>query len=250
VFAAQLTAIFWLGDAKPIPRQPLPGVPTLRLAGPGAADLLAMTDPTLFALPHRQGFSGAAAKLSEASLNPRLEWRDPTPRWLVALAADQLGAAFQVRMATDAPDSGPQLSQAPPQMVLPQPSGSENFAQASTVRFLGQLVGRRLLTTLELPSWTNEARPGELLTNSVVQMAVAADGRPLSVTLLLPNAGSGSTNADQRALQLARSARFEPLDPEALRRGASPLGNVVWGEMVFEWRTLPSPATNPPIPNP
>jgi len=57
VFAAQLGLIFWLGKAHPIPRQPTDFPPSLSLAGPGTADVLALSDPTLFALPHRENFS-------------------------------------------------------------------------------------------------------------------------------------------------------------------------------------------------
>jgi hypothetical protein len=240
VFGVQLGVIFWLGDAKPKPQSPFPNVPQLRLAGPGSAELLALTDPTLFALPHRLGFSGAASQLPEIRPEPRLEWRDTTPQWLVPLAADELGSAFRAYMATNIAELAHVMAQPSPQLVLPEPSTTEDFLQASTFRLTGELAHRRLLTSFELPSWTNEVRPGELLTNSVVELAVAADGRPVSVALLSPNSGSGSTNADQRALELARAARFEPLHREALQRGLNPLTDVVWGELVFEWHTLSS----------
>jgi len=75
VFIVQLALIFWLGSTAPI--RPRPGAPnlTLRFAGTGAAELLALTDPTLFALPYRQNFvlparSGSPRPAYHASLWP------------------------------------------------------------------------------------------------------------------------------------------------------------------------------------
>src|SRR5207245_8560915 len=58
VFVLQLGAIFWLIDRTPVRVRQAASGPRLRLAGPGSAELLALEDPTLFALPHRLGFSG------------------------------------------------------------------------------------------------------------------------------------------------------------------------------------------------
>ena len=60
VFAAQVGLIFWLGESGPVRSRPPGPDPTLRLAGGFSAEVLALQDPTLFALPHRQGFSGPA----------------------------------------------------------------------------------------------------------------------------------------------------------------------------------------------
>jgi len=78
----------------------------------------------------------------------------------------------------------------------------------------------------------------DLLTNTVVQVLVDADGNVVSPALLPP--GSGDSRADQRALEVARTARFQPL------RGSSPALTV--GVLVFEWRTVAltnAPASNP-----
>ena len=84
-----------------------------------------------------------------------------------------------------------------------------------------------------------------MLTNSVVTLWVSASGRPASAATLL--AGSGSVDADQRALQEARQARFERLN---VADPTDPMAGLAWGQLIFEWRTLPLPATNnSPEPN-
>jgi hypothetical protein len=98
------------------------------------------------------------------------------------------------------------------------------------------LAERRLLASPDLPPWPSR----EVLTNSVVTLWVDANGQPVSAPTLFPP-GSGSADADQCALQEARRARFEPLntaDP------TDPMAGLTWGQLIFEWRTLPLPATN------
>src|SRR5207245_2116254 len=69
---------------------------------------------------------------------------------------------------------------------------------------------------------------------------VNAAGEPVSPPLLL--SGSGSMAADEHALKRARAARFEPLGLGGPRRANNPLGQLTWGELIFEWQTVP--ATN------
>ena len=92
VFAGQLGLIFWLSDRAPIRALPAAGGPTLRLAGPGSAEILALEDPTLFALPHRQGFAGQAWLTTTWTTNRSYLCPDE-PTWL-QLEPLELGAAF------------------------------------------------------------------------------------------------------------------------------------------------------------
>ena len=104
----------------------------------------------------------------------------------------------------------------------------------STLRVADDLANRRLLNPPELQPWA----AADLLTNTVVQVLVNAEGNVVTHTLLAP--GSGDPKADQRALALARTARFQPL------RGAAPA--LTLGVLIFEWRTVPltnTPASNP-----
>src|SRR5262245_10799759 len=60
VLTTQVGLIFWLGDQGPVTRRSkAPGL-GLELAGNASSDVLALNDPTLFALPHREGFAGQA----------------------------------------------------------------------------------------------------------------------------------------------------------------------------------------------
>jgi TonB family protein len=74
-----------------------------------------------------------------------------------------------------------------------------------------------------------------LLTNTVVQMLVDANGLPVSVTLL---ASSGLKEADDYALAQARQTRFEAAAAETQPQAIA-LRDLSWGQLVFNWHTLP-----------
>ena len=90
--------------------------------------------------------------------------------------------------------------------------------------------------------------PGtDLLTNSVVQLIVDARGNTFSA-VLLPNLNSrdpDQSRADQSALNLAQHARFE-----ATPTTGDAVGGITFGTMVFQWQTVPKPATNSPTTTP
>jgi hypothetical protein len=119
---------------------------------------------------------------------------------------------------------------------LPDTSGH------SSLRLAGGLVGRRLLTAFDLPSQPPTAHM-EMLTNSVVRMMVNAEGLPESLILL---STSGLEAADKLALDLARTARFEPVarygPPNQPPSNSPP--QLTWGVMLFEWHTVALPETN------
>jgi hypothetical protein len=84
--------------------------------------------------------------------------------------------------------------------------------------------------------------PGvELLTNSVVQLAVTPEGQTVAAMLLV---SSLSKEADLTALNQARAARFASLNPPGLDRFAYSPNQLSWGQMIFEWHTTPRPTTN------
>jgi len=70
---------------------------------------------------------------------------------------------------------------------------------------------------------------------------------PRSVTLL---SGSGSPEADQHALQQAKTARFEPLSRNPAGPTPDPATQLSWGRLIFLWHTLPLPPTNTPAASP
>lgn len=232
VFVAQVGLILALGDRQPIvPRKP--GLaPELRLAI-GSSELLALHDPTLFALPHSKGFAAAAWRQTSQVGFPPFRWTEP-PRWL-ALPVEQLGNTFLSFVQTNMLVRIEFETMPAPGLVLPAPM-EMTLATRSTLRVAGDLAQRRLLNPVELPAWPS----ADLLTNSVVQVFVDSAGNVLSHTLLPP--GSGSKDADQRALELAKVTRFAP--------GQQPLGRLTRGTLIFEWHTVPAPKTNAPPSNP
>lgn len=231
VLTFQLACIFWLADRQGIVVRPAPPGPTVRLAGRASAELLALTDPTLFALPHEVGFSGRAWMRPATQEQRPFVWTAPPS--LLPLPEQDLGAAFRAFAATNQNGTARILAQAPPKPSLPTVARIQVGPRRSMLRLTGELAGRRLLTQPELSSQPS----AELLTNSVVQAAVDADGRVGPAVVLTR---SGSTQADQDALHFARQARFEPLP-------AQDGGNSrrqTWGSFIFEWHTVPLPATN------
>jgi len=229
VFAAQAGLMFAFRDRQPVvPRQPA-RVPMLRLATE-SSELLALTDPTLFALPHREGFSGAAWLTNPPPDSPTNAWTEPV-RWLPP-PVEQLGAEFRSFIQTNAFESLQIVAMSEPAPIIPELFPVEPPSTRSTLRIGGDLARRRLITPLVLPSWTNT----DLLTNSVVQLLVDARGNVISAALLPP--GSGLTAADTNALALANSARFESIEPAGPDRAQHPAPLATFGTMIFEWQTM------------
>ena len=234
VFATHLAFIVAFGDRKAVvPRPPAPA-PLLSLAASGD-EWIALNDPTLFALPHRQSVAGAAwLKIPFVPFQP-FRWSEP-PR-LLPLPVSELGATFTRFMQTNARAVFAFETKPPPELTRLVASESDPVpARRSTFRVTGGLANRRLLNPPGLPSWAvPDSGPEFLLTNSVVQILVNADGNVISVAMLN---GSGLPAADQQALKLAKAARFVP------RRDGG--ADVTLGALVFEWQTVPPPETNGP----
>jgi hypothetical protein len=237
----QLGLIFWLGSTAPIrPRPPAAGL-TLHLAGRASPELRALNDPTLFTLPHAQGSSGPASFRMPRPEFPPFEWAAPTNR--LALAADQLGTVF-ARLVTTS-DFNPLDLRVQPEAAATLPNLPRLALEAdrSVLQLEGGLAQRRLLAPLELKSQPNP----DILTNSIVQVVVGDDGRPVSVILL---SGSGSPKADQSALKQAWAARFEPLGHNPAETVLNPTARLSWGRMIFRWHTVPVPPASAPAAGP
>lgn len=241
IFVVQLGLIFWLGDTGPIRPRPAAPAFTFKLAGSASGELLALNDPTLFALPHRQGSAGPASQRTPRPEVHSFQWPEPTNSLLMAVG--QLGAVFSRFIETNEFDS-PQLpANLKPTLTLPYLPPLAVSAEQSTLLLEWDLAQRRLLTPLSLRSWPNP----DILTNSVVRIAIDAEGRPVSPTLL---SGSGSGEADHYALELARAARFEPVRRNPADTALKPAEDLSLVRMVFRWHTLPPPPTNTPATSP
>jgi hypothetical protein len=187
----------------------------------------------MFILPHRLGFSGEAwLKVSRLDFQSA-DWSE-RPR-LLARTGQRPGEDFKRSVRSNAL-AGFQPLAFPEPDPIPEYSAVSPIATTSKYHIEGPLKNRRLLTPLPLPSWTNT----DLLTNSVVQIQVDARGETISAVLL----ASRRTDADKLAVDLARSARFEPVLPTGPGRSKSATLELTAGTIVFEWQTLPVPPTN------
>jgi hypothetical protein len=235
VFAVQVGAIFFLSDNSPLrPRSPV-AAPTLHLSGNSASELLALSDPTLFALPHREAFSGDAWLKMPAIPSASFTWTE-APRWLTA-PTQELGAAFHRVLESYTFDHLQPSSRSEPELTLPKISSVETPASRSTFRIVGALASRRLLAPLETPPWPNL----DLLTNTIIKVMVNAEGVPISTAV---QAGSGLKAADDYAREQVRSARFESVVSGGPQRSTNAITGLTLGEILFEWQTLPLPSTN------
>ena len=240
IFAVQLSLIFWLGTRTPIRPRPAAAAFTLHLAAPASAELQALYDPTLFTLPHAEGFSGPVWQRVPRPEFRSFEWSAPPTR--LPRAVEQIGAVFTRLVETNYIDTLPQPAPSEPDPTLPDLPPLALLQDQSVLQLEDGLAQRRLLTPLQLKSWSNP----DILTDSIVQVVVDAEGRPVSPTLL---SSSGSAAADQYALDQARAARFEPLSRNPAEAAPNPMARLKWGKMIFRWHTLPTPPASAPAAN-
>jgi len=199
----------------------------LRLLGtPLTADQLSKIffaiDPTVFPLPSPHGFS-ERAWLRQPAQQYEVPSETEAPEWL-AINAARLGTNFPLLSRPKsllpfglADQGGPDLEPWPAFLT------PERLMTQSHLEIHGELARRQLNLPAELRAWP--PGPGtQLLSNSIVQIAVDSAGQVIAARLL---ARSGSVDADTNALDKARSLRFRPV----------PTPTPVWGEAVFAWQT-------------
>ena len=228
VLAAHVVLIFAFGGRKPATPRAVTNVPALALAN-GSNEWLILNDPTLFALPSREGFAAAWLEPPHVEFH-RQEWTEP-PRWL-QLPGEELGAIFNQFMQTNPFATFQFELKPPPRLTVPLVPPEPGFAETSTLHIEGDLARRPLLTPMELPSWPYT----DVIAPSNVQVLVNAAGEVVSA-VLLPSDNPGEVHdadADQRALALARAARFAPAP------------GLTVGRLIFDWCTVAPAATNAP----
>jgi TonB family protein len=235
VFVAQLLLVALFSERAPrAPRSAAAGT-TLTLALDASSnrqlnDALRVGDPTRHALANPQGFSGPAW-LAEPSLErPLAGWTEP-PGWL-GHAVAPLGKAFAGFAGTNATLPARVASKPSPRVtelaLTPEP-----VTLKSTVRVAGDLKSRPFATPLTLPELPHE----DVLRPSIVEVLVLPDGEIFSATI---RSGSGLKAADDRALELANTARFQPLKPG----GTTTTPEFTTGTLIFNWHTK-APAARP-----
>jgi len=241
VFTVQALLVFSLGRrARPAPQRP--HFPTaIQLAGDDwtsrqSTNVFQFDDPTLLALPNLRGFSGSAwLRFAPLEYQPG-EWSD-SPHWL-ELDSRTLGETFSRFVA--ASSAGPPLvadKPLPPLQRYEPNFPNEQVPSQSRLRVEGLLAGSQLLIAPVLPSWAHS----ELISNSVVRVAVSRDGCTFSPVLVRE---SGNLEADLKALKVANELRFLPPTKGESAGGYS--YEMIWVKLIFQWHTLPLPMVNVP----
>jgi len=228
VFAAHIGIVIAVGEHKPTIPRTVTNVPALQVAETDT-EWLALNDPTLFALPNSRDFAAAVWTPSPDLPQPSFAWTE-TPRWLQP-SADQFGLIFEEFMRTNR-FPGYKLSFKPaPYFSTPALTVEPALAKNSMLRVEGNLGQRLLLMSLNLPSIEF---PG-VLSPTRVQVLVNADGFVISAVLLSENVvenDNHSDDADNQALQIARTLRF------------TPASDSVVGRVIFNWHTVAPDSSN------
>jgi TonB family protein len=223
--AAHLAFLFLFGTKKQIRPRPVTNPFQLRLAD-SASELVALDDPTLFVLPHVNDFASAVWLKTPATALPDFRW--PAPANWLPLAVGELGVPFQQFMQTNQFAAKPFKPDFTPEPLLTEPFSplASLLPQRSTFQVGGELAHRRLLNQITVPSLA----VNDVLLPSKVQVLVNTAGNVASVVVL---ESSGLNSADTTALALARKVRFAPAP------------QLAFGELIFNWHTVPVAATNP-----
>jgi hypothetical protein len=235
IFAAHIALIFLFGEKKQAAARAVMNVPTLKLANE-SDELLALNDPALFALPNPKDFASAVWLKMPDVTQPSFRWTE-SPQWL-PLSAKNLGATFSRFMQTNF-FKAYQLNFKPqPELSEPVLPVEPALAQNSTLQVEGALVQRQLLNEINLPSLPYN----DVIAPSKVQVLVDGAGNVVSAVLLPSEnnleALSHYDAADQRAIEIAGTMRFEPAP------------RLTFGKLIFNWRTVPLATTNSPAASP
>ena len=252
VFLGHVALIFIFGARKPVPSTPVKNIPMLALVGESSVGWVSLKNATLYALPDRGGFAGTMWMRIPPPGFVKQDLPDD-PRWLAAnnsLPVGQLGAAFHHFVQTNHFAGVPMEFNSPPVPATPVVSEPLPFAGGSTLEIEGDVAKRGLLGNMKLPSWPF----ADAIAPSVVQVVVDAGGRVISAVLLPPENYSETpyletppvrdSDADTRAIELARSARFAPLPSGEGNVESNPAAHLSVGRLIFNWQAVPVTTTN------
>lgn len=242
IFFLHLGALFTISSRKEMVLHRTDARASIRwLTSPDGArktlDALLLSDPTLLAMASPRGFSGAGWLRPQSPEYRASEWTD-TERSL-GQPTNSLGGAFRQFTPTgQAPIFEPARKPPSPQPAeaAPQPA----LRTESRLRVEGPANRRLIVQPIPLRSWPHV----DVLANSRVHVFITDEG--LTFSPRLANGGGKVPTqraADQYALDLAHTIRFEPV---AKSVGGS-AGKHSEATLVFEWHTIEpaSPLANP-----
>ncbi|MDX1952504.1 MAG: energy transducer TonB [Verrucomicrobiota bacterium] len=179
--------------------------------------------PLVFAAPHPQGFSGAAwMKLPAIKAPVRAATNN------MQFTSYREAGHGSISVVFPGNDLLP-----PARSAMPMVSWSPEVPDSTpkSILTIHSAFAPRLRTVPELPPQVHT----DVLSNSVVQVGLDPRGRVVSSRILV---GSGSRQADLDALRIARQLSYTPSAEHELQ----------WGELTFQWASLPSLPTNSPAP--
>lgn len=237
ILVAQVGLIAWFSEPEPLARRnrPVPAYAHLILDETTQARLardLATLDPTLFALPHAQNFSGSAWLNLPKMKHDLADWPDTSPllAWepvsLSAVGAQE--RTFQVAYPAIADKPEPRWFET---AVPPEPLSTGTWAHLE-----GDLGLRPALFMPEFQVWPYN----DLIPSTGVRIWVDAEGLVRQAEL---GTECGIPEADRYALREAKRIRLEPLSPSA--RSPDP-NRLTAGALVVHWGTAPVAGTNQP----
>lgn len=219
-FAAHLAFIFVFGEKKaPTPRVAT-NVPQFQLAD-NSSELIALYDPTLFALPHVEDYAPAVWRRTPEIKSPSFRWTEAPP--FLSPAAETFGTEFGSFMQSNQIAMVPMNFKPDPEIIVPDVPVESMLPQSSSLEFSGDITQRKLLKSIVVPTLPYN----DVLPPSKVQLLVGDNGSVISVVTL---ESSGYDKADQTALELSRTARFAPAP------------GLTLGEFIFNWHTVPTNA--------
>jgi len=228
--------VVWLGErAAPVGVVGAPE-PVLRWAAasapnPNPARAPLMSDPTLFALPSAEGFSGEAWLAPQPAPAPAAGWTE-APRFL-PLETNELGADF-ARYAATNKASVPVVDE----LLRPRPATADILLlddplQTQTlVRVEGPLASRPVTRPAQVPDPDHP----DALEDTRVLIRVNRDGFAESAIVMR---SCGVKKIDEAALAAARGVRFAPLPQPSGPGLAAASAAEAWGEVVFQWLSAP-----------
>ncbi len=187
--------------------------------------MIALENPTLFALPNQRDFSSVSWSKVPIVNEPSFQWNE-SPRWLApetnnpeATFGEFASAPARLKFAEAAK---------PPSTVTGTPAKMGGAMPVrSSLKILGDLARRGLISTVDLALLPYD----NVIPASQIQVLVDPAGQIVSAVLLPPTDTTEGMDrfamADQLALEIARQLRFAPASQLSV------------GEIDFCWQAMP-----------